>query len=414
MTEATKRRLKTGGLWLAAIVALIFIFYVARWLTRKRLPVRVAKSEIHDLVKSTSTNGKVEPIDNFEAHAPISTTVKNVYVTSGEKVKAGQLLLRLDDADARAQKAAAAAALRGAEAQLQAVEGGGTRQQQLALESNLQKARLDRQQAAHSLKTVEQLEKQGAAAPSEVAQARQQLEIARTSLQTLEKQKQQPYSPADLAHAKSAVVQARDAYRAASQVVEQCNVTAPSAGTVYALPVTQYEYLQAGAKLLDLANLAKLRVRAYFDEPEVGDLEIGDPATILWDAKPGMTWHGRITALPSTIITFGTRNVGVVLISIEDADGVLLPDTNVTVTVVTSRIEHALTVPREALRIENGQDYLYLVKGDSLRRVPVKVGALNLTHVQILSGIQPNETVALGATNGAPLSGGALIQIVKQ
>lgn len=414
MTGAAKRRLRTGGLWLAAIVALILIFYGARWLTRKRLPVRVAKSRIGVLVKSTSTNGKVEPVDNFEAHAPISTTVTRVYVTPGEKVKAGQLLLTLDDADARTQKAAAAAALRGAEAQLQVVEGGGTHQQQIALESNLQNARLERQQAARSLTAVEQLEQQGAAAPNEVAQARQQLAVATTSLDALEKQKRQPFSAADLAHARSAVVQARAAYEAASQVVAQCNVVAPFAGTVYAIPVTQYEYLHPGARLLDLADLKKLRVRAYFDEPEVGDLAIGDPATIVWDAKPGMTWHGRITTLPSTIIAFGTRNVGVVLISIDDADGSLLPDTNVTVTVTINRIDNALIVPREALHIEDGQNYLYEVRGDSLRRLPVEIGALNLTDVQILSGIQPNETVALGATNGAPLSGGAPIRIVKQ
>lgn len=401
-------------MWLAAIVALVVLFYAARWLTRKRLPVRVAESQVSDLIKSTSTNGKIEPVENFEAHAPIPTTVTRIYVTAGEKVKAGKLLLRLDDATARAQKAAAAAALRGAEAQLQVVEAGGTHQQQFALQSNLEKARIERRQAAAGLKTVEQLEKQGAAAPSEVLQARQQLAIANASLNALEKQKQQPYSTADLSHAQSAVVQAREAYQAAAQVVAQCNVTAPFAGTVYALPVTQYEYLQAGARLLDLADLKKLRVRAYFDEPEIGNLDIGDPVTVVWDAKPGMTWHGHITALPSTIIAFGTRNVGVVLISIDDSDGVLLPDTNVTVTVTTNQIRNALTVPREALHIENGKDYLYMVRGDTLHRVPIKVGALNLTDVQVLSGIEANETVALGATNGAPLTEGVPIRVVKQ
>lgn len=414
MTGATKQRIRTASLWLAAIVALVVLFYAARWLTRKRLPVRVAESRVSDLVKSTSTNGKIEPINNFEAHAPIPTTVTKIYVTSGERVKAGELLLRLDDATAKAQEAAASAALRGAEAQLQAVQGGGTHQQQLVFQSNLEKAGIERRQAAASLKTVEALEKQGAAAPNEVAQAQQQLAIATASLQALEQQKQQPYSAADLSHARSSVTQAREAYRAAAQVVAQCNVTAPYAGTVYALPVTQYEYVQAGARLLDLADLKKLRVRAYFDEPEVGNLEIGDPATIIWDAKPGMTWHGRITTLPSTIIAFGTRNVGVVLINIDDSDGVLLPDTNVTVTVTTNQIRNALTVPREALHIENGKDYLYMVKGDSLHRVAIQVGALNLTDVQVLSGIEANETVALGATNGAPLTEGVPIRVVKQ
>ena len=46
-----------------------------------------------------STNGKIEPIQNFEAHAPISTTVKRLLVKEGDHVRKGQLLLQLDDDD---------------------------------------------------------------------------------------------------------------------------------------------------------------------------------------------------------------------------------------------------------------------------------------------------------------------------
>ena len=113
------------------------------------------------------------------------------------------------------------------------------------------------------------------------------------------------------------------------------------------------------------------------------------------------------------MITYGTRNVGEVLVSIDDSDGGLLPDTNVTVTVTTQEVRNALTVPREALHIENGGDYVYVVSGDVLRRVQVKVGALNLTAVQVLSGLQNQAVVALGTTNGAPVSAGVPIQVVR-
>ena len=138
---------------------------------------------------------------------------------------------------------------------------------------------------------------------------------------------------------------------------------------------------------MQAADLSKLQVRAYFDEPEIGDLQLNDPVSIVWDAKPDMKFHGHITRLPSTIITYGTRFVGEVLVSVEDSNGVLLPNTNVVVTVITQEVRHALTVPREALHIEGGRDYVYVVSGDTLHRAAVQVGAINLTMVQILSGL---------------------------
>ena len=127
-------------------------------------------------------------------------------------------------------------------------------------------------------------------------------------------------------------------------------------------------YVEPGAEILQAADLSKLQVRAYFDEPEIGDLQLNDPVSIAWDAKPDLKFHGHIIRLPSTIITYGTRNVGEVLVSIEDSDGVLLPNTNVVVTVVTHEVHNALTVPREALHIEGGRDYVYVVSRGTLHR----------------------------------------------
>jgi HlyD family secretion protein len=55
---------------------------------------------------------------------------------------------------------------------------------------------------------------------------------------------------------------------------------------------------------------------------------------------------------------------------------------------------------------------VYVVSGDTLRRTPVTVGAINLTVVQILSGLKEHTAVALGTTNGAPISEGVPIRIV--
>jgi HlyD family secretion protein len=413
MAEERRKTISSSTLWITAAIALCLIFFGVRRLTREKLPLRVAESQVQDLVKSTSTNGRVEPLHIFEAHAPEAAVVRNVYVHAGENVHAGQLLVALDDTSARARLASATAALRTAQAGYQGVENGGTHQEQLALSSNTAKAQIDRDQAARDLQVVQQLAAKGAAAPSEVDQAKLRLSLADASLQSLQEQKIKPFAPLDLSRAGSSVTEAQAAVAAAEEVIAQSNVRAPFAGTIYSLPATRYGYLEPGAEILQLADLSKLQVRAYFDEPEIGDLRVDNPVSIVWDARPDLKFQGRIIRLPSTVIDYGTRHVGEVLVSVDDSNGVLLPNTNVVVTVVTQEVRNALTVPREALHIEGGRDYVYVVARDTLHRTGVSVGAINLTVVQILSGLKDHTVVALGTTNGAPISEGMPIRIVN-
>jgi HlyD family secretion protein len=83
----------------------------------------------------------------------------------------------------------------------------------------------------------------------------------------------------------------------------------------------------------------------------------------------------------------------------------------VKVTVTEQKLEHVLTVPREALHSENGKSYVYLVRGKVLKRQPVTAGALNLTQVQIVRGLAENNEVALSTTNGEPLAEGVPVHI---
>jgi HlyD family secretion protein len=105
--------------------------------------------------------------------------------------------------------------------------------------------------------------------------------------------------------------------------------------------------------------------------------------------------------------------VGEVLVQVDDLDTDLLPDTNVTVTVTTSSQENALSVPREALHVENGNPYVYkVIDGKTLVRNPVTIGVPNLTQAPILSGLNEGDWVATGTTNGLPLQEGIPIKVV--
>jgi HlyD family secretion protein len=404
-TIKTKNR-KTAWAWVGAAIALLLVFYFVRNATRTRVPVRMATAVRSELRSTSSTNGKVEPEVNFEAHAPYSGLVKNRYVHEGERVSQGELLVAMDDTDARTRLAESLAALRSAQTTYSAVTKGGTQEERLTLNGDIQRTEAEHEQAQQNLNALRKLQLAGAASASEVSAAEQRLAVTNVSLQLLQQRKTERYDAGDIERAKSAFDQTQTAYAAAQDVLNQANVRAPFAGTVYSLPVSKSEYVQQGTLLLQMADLTKMQVRGYFDEPEIGKLRVGQPITIEWDARPGKEWHGHIARVPSTIITYGTRNVGEVLITIDDSDQQLLPNTNVRVTVIVANEGNVLNVPREALHTESGRYYVFRIVNEKLRRTQVTVGNLNLTQVEILSGLKEGDQVALGSTNGVPLTDG--------
>jgi HlyD family secretion protein len=398
------------GIFLA-VIALVFI--IVRSSTRDVIAIRVAVVDHQNIVSSVSTNGKVEPIEEFPAYAPAPGVVAKVYVEVGQKVKAGDLLVKMNDSDTVAKIAAANAGLHSAQATLHDIDQGGSQDERIGFSGDLGRAEQQQQQAVKDLATLQQLQQKGAASASEVAAAEQRLQTADSSLKGLQLRKTQRYSTTDRARAKAQLDDASAALAAAQANYANDNIRAPFAGTVYSIPVSNYDFVPAGENLLDVADLNRIQVRAYFDEPEIGKLAIGQPVKIAWDARPNQTWHGHISRAPSTVITYGTRNVGECIITVDDARGDLLPNTNVVVTVTTSQRFNVLSVPREALHTEGG-DFVYRVVANKLVRTPVKVGlGVNLTRVEILSGLTEKDTVALNAINNRELSNGLPVKVAE-
>jgi len=374
------------------------------------VPVRTAVVEQGTIRSLVSTNGKIEPISNFEAHAPVSTSVRRVLVKEGDAVKQGELLVVLDDADARAQAARAQTQLRAAQADLSAAERGGTQEEVLSLDAQLVKAGTDSDSAKHNLDALKQLEQQGAASAGEVREAENALARADAQLTFLRQKQTKRYSNAELARVKAQQAEAQAAYDAAEDVLAKSNVRAPFAGIVYSLPVKQGGFVAAGELLLQLADLRKVVVRAFVDEPDVGRLVPGDPMEITWDAVPGRIWRTTVTAIPSTVKLHGSRNVGETTSIVDNKDLKLLPNINVGVTIVAGQHDNVLVVPREAVRMDDSKPYVLLVSGHELKRREVETSLSNLTQVEITHGLAAKDMVAINSSNGKPIGDGTQVK----
>ena len=375
------------------------------------LKVRAATVQRGPIRSLVSTNGKIEPLQNFEAHAPISTTVKRLLVKEGDRVRKGQLLLQLDDADIRTQAARAQAQVKAAQADQSALTKGGTQEEVLTLNAQLVKARSARDLAQHNLDALRRLQKDGAASPGEVRQAEDALQRAQADVTLIEQKQKDRYSKPEAARIQAQAAEAQAAYDATEDALRKSSVRAPFDGTVYSLPVKQGAFVQAGELLLQEADLSKVLVRAFVDEPDVGRLQFGQKVEITWDAVLGRTWTGTVSTVPSTVKLHGSRNVGETTCVVDNKDLRLLPNVNVGVTIVVAEHSNVLTLQRDALRIDETKPYVFRIVDKHLKRQNIEFSLQNLTRVEITSGLSEGDEVALPAED-KPLFDGAAVKVV--
>ena len=398
--------------WAAGIAVAVLL--LASFMSRDEvIPVRAATVERSTIRSVISTNGKVEPLQSFEAHAPVGTTIKKLLVKEGDRVKKGQLLAQLDAAEASSQAARALALVRASQAEVSAQQSGGNREEVLTLEAQLVKSRNERDTARRNLEALQRLQQQGAASPGEVKQAEDQLAGAEADLKLVQQKQKERYSQPEIARVEAQKAEAQSAYAAAENILSQLNIRAPFAGIVYSLPVHQGAYVNPGDLVLQEADLSQVLVRAYVDEPDVGRLARGQKIDLTWDAVPGRIWQGLVSSIPSTVKLLGTRNVGETTCVVDNRDFKLLPNINVGVTIVAGEHPNALTVPREAVRLDDGKTFVYQIVNNELQRRDVQTSISNLTKVEIASGITEKALLALASTNSKPLREGVTVKVVR-
>ena len=404
----TKKNLTIIGSAVVAVILLLTIISARG----DKMSVRSDVARHEDIVNAIATNGKIEPEEDFQAHAPMATTVKKIYVHEGDVVKKGQLLVRLDDADARATAAKALAQLRAAEADLNSVGAGGTREEVLNNQSSLVKAHAELESAQRNLDSMRRLKDSGAASDAELQDAENRLKQAQSNAQLLEqKLRGGRYSRPEVARVQAQADEGRATYQAAQDLLHNANITAPRDGMVYALPVRESAYVNPGDLIVGVADLKHIQVRAVVDEPDIGRLAKGQRVDVTWDAIPGRTWRGTVTRVPTTVSLHGSRTVGEVLATVDNEDLKLLPNVNINATVITAQHPNALTVPREAVRQDkNGSRYVLRIDGDELKRVPVDTAVANVTRIEIIKGLQEGDRVALASVFGHELKDGMRVR----
>ena len=203
--------------------------------------------------------------------------------------------------------------------------------------------------------------------------------------------------------------QVQNEVAALAEKVRQGRITAPADGTLYSLgrsaestPLKAGEYVKVGDLLAEMADLHKVRVRAFIDEPELGALEPNQPVKITWDALPSKTWTGKTETVPKQVVPHQNRSVGELLCAVNNDNLELLPNINVNVRINSRERIGVLSVPRGAVEADGGRRYVFVVRKNqlgvgksTLEKREIHVGIADATNYEVVSGLQEGELVAL-------------------
>src|SRR5258706_549414 len=387
------------------VLAGVLAYVLVELSGRKPVPkVSVVEPTRENLVSSISSNGKVEPIAPYVMRAQLDTFVEKVRATEGQPVKKGQVILELDVKDAAARLAEAKAKLLKAEDDLRSANAGGKIDEAARVAGDLAKAEARRDRLQKNNDVLQRLVARKAATQDECAATDLSLIEAQAEVTRLSAAKQQFERGVKLDTGETAlrVQQIQNEVAALDEKVRQGRIVAPADGTLYSLPSKAGDYVKLGDLLAEMADLHKVRVRAFIDEPELGALEPNEPVKITWDALPNRTWVGKTEIIPKQVVKRENRSVGELLCSINNDKLELLPNINVNVRINSRERLGVLSVPRGAVEADGGRRYVFVVKKNqlgvgksTLEKREIHVGIADATNYEVVSGLQEGELVAL-------------------
>lgn len=354
-----------------------------------RTGVTLTEAVIGDLTRTVSAPGTVEPRTNVEISALVSAQIVELPFSEGDRVRRGDVIVRLDARDLEARLEARRAQLAANEAQLKGAEAD-------EIEASLDFERLE---SLFQSADISRQERDRARA--RMLRSRSQVEVIRAQIQ-----------------------QARADIVAAERDLENAVIASPIEGVVTNLAAEVGELAivgtlnNPGSVIMEVADLSDIIVRAQIDETNVADVEPGQDVSIFLHAFPDETCGGEVEFVRlkreqaadgsafveaeirvdpvegQTLFSGLAANVD---IDVERTVGVVLVPSQ---SIVDRRVDE---LPREVVSgnelvdaLKTFASVVYVFEdGKSVAR-PVRIGASDLTRTVVVAGIEPGERVVSG------------------
>jgi len=373
--------------------------------------VQLTSVELAPLNTTISTNGKIEAERTYEIRAPFSALSRRIAVSRGEQLKKGQEIVSLDNARILTDLAAARSELQAAESELKLIDRGPSPEELNQVDSDMARARRTLETAAKVAETNRSLIARNAISRYEADQSERDFAAAQQAVDALVVRRRDMlarYGDSDRKRVAARIEAARSRIDYLVRSSEQAVVRAPAEGILFHFELRDGAWVNAGDLLGMVADLSRLRVRAFVDEPDLAQVLLGAEVTTRWDASPQDIWKGRVLELPSEVAMRGSRSVGDVLCSIGASRTALLPNTSVDVEIATGVGPQVPVLPRYTVFPDGKTHFVWVIRDGRAARVTIETGRSTPEFIEILSGLSPGDRVIVPGAN--PITEGMSIR----
>ena len=398
---STRRRVQ-AGITAALLSLLLFSGCKKEETPTPEVTVEAEHPEQGAISEHITADAILTPLAQAAIQPKITAPVKKFYVQRGAKVKEGELLAVLENADLTA----AEQDNKGSYQAAQAAYAAATKAQ---VPEDVQKAELDYAQAKANLdlnssivKSRKQLFAEGAipgrdldTAQAALVQAQAAYDTAAKHLESMQKVNRE----AELKTAQGQLTSAQGKYQGAAAEVAYSEIRSPISGVVTDRPLFAGETASAGTALITVMDTSSLIAKAHIAQRQAQQMKVGDAATV---SVPGMAdpVPARVTLI-SPALDSGSTTLEIWL-KVDNKPGTLKVGTPVKVSITGRTVENALKVPASAILTgEDGSKSLMVIGADgAAHKKAVQLGIQDSDDVQIVSGLTTGDMVITTGSYG--------------
>jgi len=401
-------RTRLGGMLLLLTLLASLGMYLIRN-QRDPLPTAsVRRGRIHWRI---AANGRVEGAsEEILLSFKVPGRIRAIFVEEGERVRQGQVLAELENAEQWARLEAERAFLAKAEAQLALLRAGARAEEKEQARAAVEEARAIAAHADAAYQRAQRLHERGILSREELELAEREWRTAHARWEAARQHYERVLAgsrPEEIAAAEAEVRLARARVREAEAHYESTRLRAPCEGLILRRFMRPGEIVRPemlGQPVLSMADDSRLRVRAEIDETDVAKIRLGAPAFITADAYRGEVFTGRVVKIGAAVgrkTLLGDdpaekrdREVLETWIELDPAArGRLVIGLRVDVLIELAKRENVLTIPTSAVITREGRTFVKVRQKDWWIERPVRLGARDEMHVEVLDGLAEGEVI---------------------
>jgi multidrug efflux pump subunit AcrA (membrane-fusion protein) len=379
------------------------------------IAITVGKSELRDIPSTIQATGSLVANETSDVAPKVAGKIANISANVGQFVSGGSVLAKIDDRDARLRLAQAQAgvkqaqaAVRQAEARLGLLNGGRFEASAVpevrAANANYQQALAQQKQAEANEQRYRELIESGDVSMMQYETFRTARDTARAQSRAAKDQLDAAVNTARQSNqaivtAQANVEAAMTTVAEAQQAIKDTVIYAPFAGYVSSRPVAVGEYVSSASIIATILRTNPIKAQIQVAEADVPAVVVGRGVSVVVDAYKDRYFAVTVSAVNPGVVP--NSRSAVVEALIDNSGNALRAGMFVTANIVREGGSKAVFVPKAAIYNDQPtQSYRVFVIEDGIAKLRVvQIGTEEGDHQQIISGIEPDETVATSAVD---------------